>query len=61
MTPRKEEEDREEGILEQMLRWLALIGQNVERVVDRVDLYSVGKSRRYDDEWSVEDVYDNGE
>lgn len=47
--------------MEQMLRWLALIGQNVERVVDRVDLYSVGKSRRYDDEWSVEDVYDNGE
>ena len=60
MTSRKEK-DEEEGILEQMLRSLAAIGQNVERILDRVDLYSSGKNRRYDDEWTPDDLYDNGE
>jgi len=60
MTSRKEE-DEGEGILEQMLRSLKFLGQNVERIVDRVDLYGAGRNRQYDDEWTPDDLYDNGE
>jgi hypothetical protein len=46
MTPQKEHEDGKEGILEQMLQSLRAIGQNVERVVYRLDFYSTGAGRR---------------
>jgi len=58
MTSRKEEE--KEGILEQMLQSLRAIGQNVERVVYRLDFYN-SRSGREDDEWKPDDLYDNGE
>ncbi len=40
MTAQKEHEDGKEGILEQMLQSLAAIGQNVERIVYRLDFYN---------------------
>ena len=58
MTPQKEDHE-EEGILEQMLRWLALIGRNVERLVDRVDFYNSSAGRKNDDEWSPDELYNN--
>jgi len=60
MTPRKEYEDKE-GILERILERLSFIGQNVERLVYRLDFYSTGAGRRNDDEWSPEDLYYNGD
>jgi len=59
MTPRKEEE--KEGILGKMLQSLKTIGQNVERIVDRLDLYNNRAGRRNDDEWTPEDLYEKGE
>jgi hypothetical protein len=59
MTPQKEHEDGKEGILEQMLRWLMSIGQNVERMVCRLDFYNTGAGRRNDDEWSPDELYNN--
>ena len=59
MTARKEED--EEGILERMLRSLEVIGQNVERLVYRLDFYNSRAGPRNDDEWSRDDLYDNEE
>jgi hypothetical protein len=58
MTPRKEEHE-EEGILEQMLQRLKAIGQNVERLVDRVDFYSSQAGRKNHDEWTADELYNN--
>jgi len=60
MTPRKEEE-KEQGILEQMLRRLKAIGTNVEEILDKVEAYASRPSNGYDDQWRVEDLYDNGD
>jgi hypothetical protein len=59
MTARKESPDEKEGILEQMLQSLRAIGQNVERVVYRLDFYKTGAGRREDDEWSLDELYNN--
>ncbi|MDP2897141.1 MAG: hypothetical protein Q8Q12_11405 [bacterium] len=59
MTPRKEE-DKEEGILERMLERLGFIGQNVERLVDRLEFYNSPRGRT-DDELTLDDLYENGE
>jgi len=61
MTPRKESSDEGEGILEQMLRRLKAIGTNVEEILDKVEAYASRPSNGYDDQWRVEDLYDNGD
>jgi hypothetical protein len=61
MTAGKKSEGEKDRILEEMLRSLKSIGQNVERIVDGVDIYSTHARREYDDEWKTEDLYDNGE
>jgi len=43
-----------------MLRRLALIGRNVERLVDRVDFYNTEAGRKNHDEWSADELYNNG-
>jgi hypothetical protein len=58
MTPRKEDHE-EKGILEQMLRSLRDIRQNVERIVYRLDFYSTGVGQRNDDEWAPDGLYNN--
>jgi hypothetical protein len=58
MTPRKEHEDGKEGILEQMLQSLRAIGQNVERIVYRLDFYNADTGRG-NDEWMPDELYDN--
>jgi hypothetical protein len=62
MTPQNEEHEKE-GILEQMLRRLALIGQNVERIMYRCGFYSTGEESKNDDEWSANELYsdENGD
>ena len=55
----EKEEDKEEGILEQMLERLKAIGQNVQRIMYRCGFYSTGVERE-DDAWSPEDLYENG-
>ena len=42
-----------------MLRWLALIGQNVERIVYRLDFYNSPAGRRNHDEWTADELYNN--
>jgi hypothetical protein len=60
MTSRKEQ-DKEEGILERMLQSLKVIGQNVERLLYRYGFYNSRAGRKNHDEWSPEDLYENGE
>jgi hypothetical protein len=61
MTPKNEQRDEKEGILEQMLRSLRSIGQNVERIVYWFDFYNTGAGRKNDDEWQPEDLCESGE
>lgn len=42
-----------------MLERLTFIGQNVERIVHRLDFYDSGIRRRNDDEWSADELYNN--
>jgi len=57
MTARKEE--KEEGILEQMLERLKVIGQNVQRIMYRYGFYNAGTERKNHDEWAAEELYNN--
>lgn len=61
MTAQKESPNEKEGILEQMLRSLRAIGTNVEEILDKVEGYANGPSNGYDDQWRVEDLYNNGD
>ena len=47
--------------MEQMLERLKTIGENVERIVYRLDFYNSPRGREDNDEWSAEDLYENGE
>jgi len=44
-----------------MLQSLKTIGQNVERIVYRLDFYNNQAGQRNDDEWKPEDLYENEE
>jgi len=44
-----------------MLRRLKAIGTNVEEILDKVEAYASRPSNGYDDQWRVEDLYDNGD
>jgi hypothetical protein len=59
MTPRKEHEEKEEGILEQMLEKLKCIGQNVERLLYRYGFYNTRAGQKNHDEWSLDELYNN--
>lgn len=43
-----------------MLERLGFIGQNVERLVDRLEFYNSPRGRT-DDELTLDDLYENGE
>ncbi|MDP2898805.1 MAG: hypothetical protein Q8Q12_19890 [bacterium] len=45
--------------MEQMLRRLALIGQNVERLLYRCGFDNTGTEQKNHDEWSADELYNN--
>jgi len=62
MTSRRKSEDEKEGILEEMLRSLRTIGTNVEEILDKGECCHNNKgSGRYDNEWTPEELYNNGD